>query len=48
MSNGVSRRAWSGNHNAHITIRRAMEENPELVVTLPHRVQDTEILERLF
>ena len=48
MSNGVSRRAWSGNHNADITIRRAMEDNEELVVTLPHQVQDTEILETLF
>ena len=48
VSNGVSRRAWSGNSNADITIRRAMQANPNLTVTLPHTVKDKSILEKLF
>lgn len=37
--NGVNRRSWSGNGNALDTIRRAMDANPELVVTLPVAAQ---------
>ena len=48
VSNGVSRRAWSGNSNADITIRRAMQANSNLRVTLPHQVEDKSILEKLF
>ena len=48
VSNGVARRAWSGNGNADSTIRRAMEENPRLRVTLPNRVVSSSLLENLF
>ena len=48
VNNGVSRRAWSGNSNADITIRRAMQANPELVVTLPNNVENDQVLENLF
>lgn len=33
--NGVNRRSWAGNSNAIETIRLAMEQNPNLKVTLP-------------
>ena len=48
VNNGVSRRAWSGNDNADITIRRAMQSNPDLLVTLPNKVDNEEILDKLF
>merc|ERR1712029_629593 len=48
VNNGVSRRAWSGNSNADITIRRAMQANSDLVVTLPNNVENDEILDNLF
>ncbi|XP_069499114.1 urocanate hydratase [Ambystoma mexicanum] len=44
VSNGVARRCWSGNSNAYDTIRRTMEENSKLKVTLPYHVQDELLL----
>ncbi|KAL7635232.1 UNVERIFIED_CONTAM: hypothetical protein RMT77_014219 [Armadillidium vulgare] len=35
VSNGVARRAWSGNNNANETILKTMETNPSLRVTIP-------------
>uniref|UniRef100_A0A8C8S2K0 urocanate hydratase n=1 Tax=Pelusios castaneus TaxID=367368 RepID=A0A8C8S2K0_9SAUR len=46
VSNGVARRCWSGNSNAYETICQAMEENRELKVTLPHKIEDESILEQ--
>jgi urocanate hydratase len=40
VSNGVARRAWSGNDNALATIENAMEMDPSLRVTLPHQVNE--------
>jgi len=48
VSNGVARRAWSGNENAMDTIKRTMEINPKLVVTLANNVQDQSIIDRAF
>ena len=48
VNNGVSRRAWSGNSNADVTIRRAMQSNPDLVVTLPNNLEDDNIVDNLF
>merc|ERR1719209_1528588 len=48
VSNGVARRAWSGNDNAQATIRRAMEDQPLLRVTKAHSVEDGQLLEKLF
>merc|ERR1711992_451964 len=42
VSNGVARRAWSGNENAKITIARAMNNDSKLRVTMPHSVLDTD------
>jgi len=47
VSNGVARRAWSGNANAQSTIQRAMQDNPKLKVTVANSVSDTSILEKL-
>ena len=37
-------RSWSGNPNAQRTIRRTMEMNPRLRVTLPFDVQDQDVV----
>jgi len=34
VNNGVGRRAWAGSDRANIAIRRAMQANPRMVVTL--------------
>ena len=47
VSNGVARRAWSGNDNAQTTIRRAMEENHKLKITVANKVQNRDLLENL-
>lgn len=36
VTNGVARRAWSGNDNAEVTIARSMTQDQRLKVTLPH------------
>lgn len=40
VNNGVSRRAWARNPGALETIRKAMQEDPRLRVTLPNLVGD--------
>jgi urocanate hydratase len=47
VNNGISRRSWARNEGAVFAIKRAMEKNPELKVTLPNFV-DEELLENLF
>lgn len=36
VNNGISRRSWARNEGAIFAIKRAMEANPDLKVTLPH------------
>lgn len=36
VNNGIARRSWARNEGAIAAIKRAMEEEPRLVVTLPH------------
>jgi len=48
VSNGVARRAWSGNGNAESTIKRAMKDNPRLKITLPNQVDSSSLLDELF
>lgn len=43
----VNRRSWAGNAKAEETICRTMEENPGLKVTVPHHVQDKDLLKRV-
>ena len=46
VNNGVARRNWARNQGAIDQIKRAMEKNPELKVTLPNLVED-KLLETL-
>lgn len=47
VNNGISRRSWARNEGAVFAIRRAMEENPDLKVTLPYFADD-KLIENLF
>ena len=47
VNNGISRRAWARNDEAVFAIKRAMDQNPALKVTLPNRVEDS-LLKGLF
>ena len=38
VNNGIARRNWARNENATFAIKRAMELNPDLKVTLPNKV----------
>lgn len=40
VNNGISRRSWARNDGAVFAIKRAMEANPELKVTLPNFADD--------
>src|SRR5690554_6450234 len=41
VNNGISRRSWARNDKAVFAIKRAMDNNPQLQVTLPNYVDDT-------
>ena len=47
VNNGISRRAWARNKGAIFAIKKAMEKNPNLNVTLPHIASD-ELIDSLF
>ena len=47
VNNGIARRNWARNENAIFAIKRAMESEPLLKVTLPNLV-DENLLEDLF
>lgn len=47
VNNGISRRSWARNEGAVFAIKRAMEQEPKLKVTLPNLVDDT-LLDDLF
>ena len=40
VNNGISRRSWARNDEAIFAIKRAMDENSMLKVTLPNKVDD--------
>ena len=40
VNNGIARRSWARNKEAIFAIKRAMEKEPRLRVTLPHLVDD--------
>ncbi len=41
VNNGISRRNWARNKGATFAIKRAMQQEPNLKVTLPNNVDDT-------
>lgn len=47
VNNGIARRSWARNEPALFAIKRAMQENPNLVVTIPN-LTDEKMIERLF
>jgi urocanate hydratase len=47
VNNGIARRNWARNENATFAIKRAMEAEPLLKVTLPNLVED-QLLDGLF
>ncbi|MGB0424530.1 MAG: urocanate hydratase, partial [Flavobacteriales bacterium] len=40
VNNGIARRSWARNDEAIFAIKRAMEAEPKLKVTLPNKVDD--------
>jgi len=46
VNNGISRRNWARNHGATFTIKRAMQKNPLLKVSVPEIVEES-ILEAI-
>lgn len=47
VNNGIARRGWARNSSALFAIQRAMQENPNLKVTLPNFADD-QLIEGLF
>ncbi len=47
VNNGIARRSWARNEGAIFAIKRAMEVEPKLKVTIPELVEDT-IIEGVF
>jgi len=47
VNNGIARRSWARNEEAVFAIKRQMERNPKLKVTLANTVKD-DIIENLF
>jgi len=47
VNNGIARRSWARNESAVFAIKRAMQENPNLVITLPN-LTDEKMMDALF
>jgi urocanate hydratase len=47
VNNGISRRSWARNDGAMFAINRAMENNPNLKVTMPN-IADDKLIDSLF
>jgi urocanate hydratase len=47
VNNGISRRSWARNEGAIFAIKRAMEQEPKLKVTIPELVE-ADVLDNLF
>jgi urocanate hydratase len=47
VNNGIARRNWARNDNAIFAIKRAMEVEPNLKVTIPEFVDD-QLVDKLF
>jgi urocanate hydratase len=40
VNNGIARRSWARNEEANFAIKRAMEVEPNLQITMPNNVDD--------
>jgi len=47
VNNGIARRAWARNDEAIFSIKRAMQQEPALEVTLPNLVADSDLTDFL-
>jgi urocanate hydratase len=47
VNNGISRRSWARNEGAEFAIKRAMEQEPRLKITVPKHADD-QIIDKLF
>lgn len=47
VDNGIARRSWARNKGALFTAQRAMQANPDLLITLPHIADDDLVKEAL-
>ena len=47
VNNGIARRSWARNESARFAIKRAMQENPNLKITLPN-LTDEKMMDGLF
>jgi urocanate hydratase len=47
VNNGIARRSWARNPEAFFAVRKAMEAEPLLKVTLPH-MTDNDLIEKTF
>ncbi len=47
VNNGISRRSWARNEAAIFSIKRAMEQNPEMKITVPE-LADDKLIDSLF
>jgi len=47
VNNGISRRSWARNEGAIFAIKRAMEAEPKLKVTLPN-IADDALIDSIF
>ena len=45
VNNGIARRSWARNEEAIFAIKRAMDQNPNLAVTIPN-LTDQDLLDR--
>ena len=47
VNNGISRRSWARNDEAIFAIKRAMEKEPNLKITIPN-ITDDKLINSLF
>jgi len=47
VNNGIARRNWARNEGSMFAIKRAMEANPQLKVTIPELVEN-DLIENVF
>jgi urocanate hydratase len=47
VNNGIARRSWARNEGAVFAIKRAMEQEPRLKITVPNMADDA-IVDKLF
>jgi len=45
VNNGIARRSWARNDEAIFTAKRAMEQNPDLKITIPNIAEDQVIMD---